>query len=91
MFFPLYRKTYTDDERKNIMQDSNHHTEGVMVVALTGLQDLNTFIQLNQGIKTSISNLLLVIPAQGTTTGKLFLQIECQPTKSLAHMLLSLF
>jgi hypothetical protein len=80
MFFPLYKKTYTDNERRNIIQDNDHHTEGVMVVALTGLQNLNSIVQLNQGIKTSIRNLLLAIPAQGTTTGKLFLQVERQPT-----------
>jgi hypothetical protein len=80
MFFPLNRKTYADDERQNIIQVNDHHTEGVMVVALTGLQELNTIVHLNKGIKTSIRNFLLAIPAQGTTTGKLFLQVECQPT-----------
>jgi len=80
MFFPLYKKTYTDDERRNIIQDNDHHTEGVMVVALTGLQELNTIVHLNKGIKTCIRNFFLAIPAQGTMTGKLFLQVEHQPT-----------
>jgi hypothetical protein len=80
LFSPLFRKTYSDDKRKTIIQDNNHHTEGVSVVALTGLNDLNMVIDLNQGIKTTIRHLLLVVPAQGTRTNKLFLQIERQPT-----------
>lgn len=79
-FPPLFRKTYSDDKRKTIIQDNNHHTEGVSVVALTGLNDLNMVIDLNQGIKTTIRHLLLAVPAQGTRTNKLFLQIERQPT-----------
>jgi hypothetical protein len=80
LFFPLYWKNYLDDECKTIIQDNDHHTEGVSVVALTGLQDLNTVVELNQGIKTSVCHLLLAVPAQGTSTGKLFIQVERQPT-----------
>jgi hypothetical protein len=80
LFFPLFRKTYSDEERKTIIQDNNHHIEGVSVVALSGLSDLNTVIDLNQGIKTTIRHLLLAVPAQGTRTNKLFLQVERQPT-----------
>lgn len=78
LFLPLYRKTYSDEERRNIIKDNDHHTEGVSVVALSGLHDLNTPVTLQQGISTSIRHLLLAIPAQGTSTGKLFLQIERQ-------------
>lgn len=80
MFFPFNRMTYTDDGRQNIIQVNDHHTEGVMVVALTGLQELNTIVHLNKGIKTCIRFFFLAIPAQGTMTGKLFLQVEHQPT-----------
>jgi hypothetical protein len=79
MFFPLYCKTYTNGKCRNIIQDNDHHAVGVMVAALTGLQDLNSVVHLNQGHKTSTINLLLAILVQGTTTGKLFFQIECQP------------
>ncbi len=80
LFFPLFRKSYSDEERKTIIQDNNHHTDGVSIVALTGLNDLNTIIDLNQRIKTTIRHLLLAIPAPGTRTNKLFLQVERQPT-----------
>jgi hypothetical protein len=88
LFFPLFRKNYSDDERKTIIQDNDHHTEGVSVVALAGLQDLNGVVELNQGIKISIRHLLLAVPAQGTSTGKLFVQVERQPTN---HWLLCCF
>jgi hypothetical protein len=79
LFFPLYRKNYTDEERLTIIKDNDHHTEGVSVVALFGLNDLNSAVHLNQGTKTTIRHLLLAIPAQ-TSTNKLFLQIERQPS-----------
>jgi hypothetical protein len=37
IFFPLYRKNYSDNKRQTIIQDSDHHTEGINVVAVTGL------------------------------------------------------
>jgi hypothetical protein len=80
LFFPLYRKSYSEDERKTIICDNIHHTDVVNVVAMTGLKDLATVVNLNQGIQTTIRHLLLVIPTQGTRTNKLFLQIERQPT-----------
>ena len=88
LFFPLFRKNYSDGERQTIIHDNDHHTEGVNVVAMTGLQDLNAVVELNQGIKTSIRHLLLAVPAQGTSKGKLFIQVECQPTN---HWLLCCF
>jgi hypothetical protein len=36
LFFPLFRKNYSDDERKTIIQDNDHYTEGVSIVALPG-------------------------------------------------------
>jgi hypothetical protein len=70
LFFPLYHKNYSDEERKTIVQDNDHYT---------GLNALNTVIELKQGIKISIRHLLLAIPAQGISTNKLFLQVERQP------------
>jgi hypothetical protein len=35
---PFYRKSYSDEERARIIQDTEHHTGGVNVIALTGLQ-----------------------------------------------------
>jgi hypothetical protein len=79
LFLPLYRKNYSDDERLTIIKDNDHHTENVSVVALSGLNNLNTVVNLNQGTKTTIRHLLLAIPAQ-TSTNKLFMQIERQPS-----------
>jgi hypothetical protein len=42
------------------------------------LHDFNTAVLLNQGVNTTIRNLLLAIPAQGKLSGKLFLQVKCQ-------------
>ncbi len=78
LFFPLFKKSYTEEERKSIIDDNDHHTENINVVALSGLQDLNDHIQLSQGAIISIRHLLLAIPAPGTSTGKLFLQVERQ-------------
>jgi hypothetical protein len=59
----LYRVqnfTYRDDLKMHIMQsdqwkaiihDNDHHTEGVSVVALTGLEDLNTVMELHKELK----------------------------------------
>jgi hypothetical protein len=78
IFFPLYRKTYTDEERLSIIQDNDHHTEQASVVAMHGLHDLNTVIHLTQGIHSTIHHLLLAIPCQGTSNGTLFNQVERQ-------------
>ncbi len=79
LFFPLYGKNYTDDERLTIIKDNDHYTEGVSVVALHGLNDLDSVINLTQGTKTTIWHLLLAVPAQ-TSTNKLFLQVKRQPS-----------
>jgi hypothetical protein len=78
LFLPLYRKNYSEDKCLTIIKDNDHYTENVSVIALSGLNDLNTLVNLNQGTKTTIRHLLLAVPAQ-TSTNKLFLQIECQP------------
>jgi hypothetical protein len=78
IFFPLYKKTYTDAERHTIVYDNDHHTDNGSVVTLNGLQELNTLIRLHSGAKISIRHLLLAIPAQGTINGRLFNQIERQ-------------
>jgi hypothetical protein len=78
LFFPLYRKTYTEDERLSIICDNDHHTDSVSVVAIQGLNDLNTVVQMTQGIYITIRHLLLAIPCQGTMNDKLFLQVERQ-------------
>jgi hypothetical protein len=79
LFLSLFRKNYSDDERLTIIKDNDHHTENVSIVALSGLNNLNTVVNLNQGTKTTIRHLLLAIPAQ-TSTNKLFMQIERQPS-----------
>jgi len=48
------------------------------VVALEGLQDLESLITLAQGTQITVRHLLLAIPAPGTSTGKLFQQVERQ-------------
>ncbi len=65
-----------------IIKNNDHHTEGVNIIAITGLNDLETIIQLQQWTETSIRNLLLAIPAPRTTTKKLFLQVEQQANNS---------
>jgi hypothetical protein len=82
MFLPLYRKTYSEDERLQIIKDNDHHTEGVSVVALCGLNHLDNKIQLQQGSTTTIRNLLLAVPVQRTSTKKLFLQVGRQAGNS---------
>jgi hypothetical protein len=78
LFFPLFRKTYNEDERKAIIRDNDHYTENDSVVGIHGLQNLNTIVQMVQGIRITIRHLLLAIPCQGTTNGKLFHQVERQ-------------
>jgi hypothetical protein len=78
MFSPLLHKSYMDDERNRIITDHAHFTGRDSVVALRGLQDLETVIALHNGVHTTIRRLLLSIPAAGATTGHLFIQIEKQ-------------
>jgi hypothetical protein len=82
LFLPLYRKTYTDNERKSIIEDNDHHTEQTSVVTISGLNNLNNVVQLHQGVSVTIRHLLLAVPAQGTSNGKLFLQIERQASNN---------
>ncbi len=54
LFFPLYKKSYSEEERKSIIEDNDPHTENINVVAIAGLQDLDNLIQLSQGTIISI-------------------------------------
>jgi hypothetical protein len=78
LFFPLFKKTYIDEEQYNIIIDHEHHIGTSSVVAVRGLQALDSLVQLATGVCTTIQRLLLSILAQGTSTGKLFTQVERQ-------------
>jgi hypothetical protein len=78
LFLPLYRKSYSDEERVRIIHNTDHHTGGVNVVAMTGLHALENQIELANGKMVMSRQLLLAIPAVDTSTGKLFIQVECQ-------------
>lgn len=75
-FFPLYRKTYTEDKQTSIICDNDHHTKNDSIIGIHGLNNLNARIQIVQGIHIAICHLLLVIPCQGTSNEKLFQQIK---------------
>jgi hypothetical protein len=78
MFWPLYKKSYADEERLRIIIDNDHYIGNDNVLSLTGLQPLNNLVKLVNGTYTSIRLLLLSIPTPSTTTGQLFLQVERQ-------------
>jgi hypothetical protein len=80
MFWPLFKKDYMDKERLRIIIDNDHHIGSDSVIGLTGLQPLDSLVQLVNGKHTTIWRLLLSIPAAGTVTGQLFMQVECQTT-----------
>jgi len=80
MFWPLYKKTYSDTDRLKIIVDHHHYIGTDSVVAMKGLHPLETVVRLINGVHTTICRLLLSMPAQGTATGKLFLQVERQLT-----------
>ncbi len=76
MYWPLYKKSYDDVDRLKIILDHHQFVGTDSVVALKGLHPLDTLVKLVNGVHTSIRRLLLSVPAQGTTTGKLFVQIK---------------
>jgi hypothetical protein len=78
--WPLFKKSYTDDERIRIITDNSHHIGTDSIIGLTGLQPIDNLVELVNGTYTSIRRLLLSIPRVGTTTGQLFLQVERQTT-----------
>jgi len=78
MFWPLFKKSYTDDEHIRIITDNSHHIGNDSVIGLTGLQPIDNLVRLVNGTHTSIRRLLLSIPTISTTTGQLFLQVERQ-------------
>ncbi len=55
---PLFSKSYSNEERARIVQDTDHHTGCVNVVALTGLQHVNNQIELVNGKPVPIHQLL---------------------------------
>lgn len=80
MFWPLFKKTYSDEERLKIIIDNAYHISTDSVIGVTGLHPLDSIVQLINGTYTTIRKLLLSIPASGTVTGQLFLQVERQTT-----------
>lgn len=78
IFWPLYRKSYEEGDRARIIADHEYQVGHNSVVAVKGLQPLENVVKLVNGVYTTIRRLLLSIPAQGTVTGKLFIQVERQ-------------
>jgi hypothetical protein len=78
MFWPLFKKSYSNEERLKIITDNSHHISNDSIIGLTGLQPPDTLVQLVNRTYTSIRLLLLSVPISGTTTGQLFLQVERQ-------------
>ena len=78
MFWPLFKKSYADEERLKIITDNAYHIGMDSVIGLTGLQPIDNLVKLVNGTYTSIRRLLLSIPMVGTTTGQLFVQVERQ-------------
>jgi hypothetical protein len=73
MFWPFNKKAYAEEERIKIIIDNNHHLGTDSVLAIRGLHPLESLVQLINGKHT-------MIPAPGTVTGKLFVQVERQLT-----------
>jgi hypothetical protein len=79
LFLPLYKKSYSEDERLKIIADHKHYIGTDSVVAMKGLQPLDNLIKLVSGVHTTIRRLLLSMPIDDTATGNLFAQVERQP------------
>jgi hypothetical protein len=79
LFLPLYKKTYSEEERHKIVIDHEYHIGSDSVVAIKGLHPLDNLVKLVNGVYTTIQRLLLSVSAANTVTGKLFVQIERQP------------
>jgi len=82
LFLPLYKKSYTEQDRTKIITDHDYHIGTNSIVAIKGLQPLDNLIKLVSGVHTTIRKLLLSIPAPNTISGHLFLQIERQPVEN---------
>jgi len=54
LFFPLYKKSYLEDERLKIIADHKHYIGTDSVVAMKGLQPLDNLIKLVSGVHTTI-------------------------------------
>jgi len=82
LFMLMHRKSYTEPERLKIITDDEHHIGTNSVVAMKGLNSLDTLVKLANGIHTMIRRLLLSMPAPNTTTEQLFIQVEQQPVEN---------
>lgn len=78
MFWPLFKKSYADEERLKIITDNTYHIGMDSVIGLTGLHPIDNLVKLVNGTYTSIRRLLLSVPTTGSTTGQLFVQVERQ-------------
>jgi len=78
MFWPLYKKSYAEEERLKIIADNNYFIGNDSVIGVTGLHPIDNLIKLVNGTYTSIRRLLLSVPTPGTITGHLFVQVERQ-------------
>ncbi len=86
LFLPLYKKSYTEQDRTKIITDHDYHIGTNSIVAIKGLQPLDNLIKLVSGVHTTIRKLLLSIPAPNTISGHLFLQIERQPVENWIYV-----
>jgi len=75
---PVQENIYIEEDRLRIIADHEHQVGNNSVVAIKGLHPLESTVKLINGVYTTIRPLLLSMPAQGTTTGKLFIQVERQ-------------
>lgn len=76
-FLPLYRKSYSEDDRLKIIADHKHFVGNDSVVAMKGLHPLDNLVKLVSGVHTTIRHLLLSVPTKDC--GNLFVQVERQP------------
>jgi hypothetical protein len=62
MFWPLFKKSYTDEERLKIITDNADHLGADSVIGLAGLDPSDNLVKLVNGTYTSIRKLLLSMP-----------------------------
>ncbi|MFN9982945.1 MAG: hypothetical protein ACK53Y_23655, partial [bacterium] len=63
-FLPLYRKSYSEDDRLKIIADHKHFVGNDSVVAMKGLHPLDNLVKLVSGVHTTIRHLLLSVPTK---------------------------
>jgi hypothetical protein len=54
LFMPLYKKSYTDDERYNVIIDHDHYAENHCVVAMKGLNNMESVVKLNNKLNKNL-------------------------------------